>query len=61
MFDFSTDLCRRRNITMFLCVDIACDIGDLAVAAHYLARNGVPFDIAHRVLLHPGRRRSANQ
>lgn len=59
MFDATTDSCRRNNIPMYFRVLIACDISNTASAARYMALIGVPFLVAHRVLLHPNRRRNA--
>jgi hypothetical protein len=56
-FDQSVDLCRRANIPMFLRVLIACAMSDVGLAARYLAASGTPFEVAHRVLLNPNRRR----
>lgn len=55
----STDLCQRRNMEMYLTVLIACNIRDIYFAARYMASYGVPFDVAHRVLMFPNQRRSA--
>lgn len=58
-FDQSTDRCRRANLPMFFHVLIACDMGDVGIAARYLAASGAPFEVARRVLLNPSQRRTA--
>lgn len=57
-YDRTTDMCKRGNIGMAWTVETAICIGNTASAAKYLASCGVPFDVAHRVLLHPNRRRN---
>lgn len=57
-YDPSVDLCNRSSLTMFHTVEIGIGIGGFA-GAKYMAGHGVPFDVARRVLLKPGQRRSA--
>lgn len=57
-FNPTIDLCRRNNVSKTLAVDIACAcFPDLREAATYLARHGIPLEVARRVLLHPQQRR----
>ncbi len=58
-FDQSIDRCRRANMPMFLRVLIACDLGDVGLAARYLAASGTPFAVTNRVLLTPNKRRAS--
>lgn len=53
----TTNQCRRNSFTLSHVVAIACDLGSVRAGAAYMARHGVPFEVAHRVLLHPAQRR----
>lgn len=55
-FDKSLDKCRRGNMGTFYLVFAACLL-PIKYAAIFLAEAGVPFEVAHRVLLYPNRRR----
>ena len=57
--DPSLNLCRRQSFAKFHIVDLACCLTDTRAAAAFLARHKIPFEVAHRVLLHPDQRRSA--
>lgn len=56
-FDSSLDKCRRKDLYTSITVDAACSMLDVQEAAEHLAACHVPFGVAHRVLLHPNRRR----
>lgn len=57
-FDPSTDRCARRDMATFVLVEAVClSYSDTGKAAAFLASKHVPFEVAHRVLLHPNRRR----
>ena len=56
-YDPSIDLCRRKSQYTQITVDIACRKGNVREAAAYLSDCGIPFEVAHRVLLHPTNRR----
>lgn len=59
-FDRSIDQCQRRNMEMFVLVEAACcAYSDTRKAAEFMAGKGVPFDVAHRVLMYPKHRRNA--
>lgn len=57
-FDRTIDRCKRRDMQMFILVEAACfAYSDPRKAAEYMAGKGVPFEVTHRVLVHPNRRR----
>lgn len=56
-YDPTLTTCRRNSVSTSMVVDIACCFPDVAYAARFLAGHGVPFAVAHRVLLHPDQRR----
>lgn len=58
-YDPALTLCRRNSVATSLVVDIACYLLGIRDAAEYMARHGIPFAVAHRVLLHPSQRRRA--
>lgn len=55
-YDPSVEVCHRSNLDMFYLVFMACLL-PLPYSAEFMAKGGVPLDVALRVILHPNRRR----
>ena len=51
---------RRWSIRCHVIVETACSLRNIRKAASYLAQCGIPFAVAHRVLLKPNQRRRPN-
>ena len=58
MYDVSIHTDRRNNQDTWVLVELACMMPNIKLAAKFLHSACIPLPVAHRVLLHPNKRRS---